>query len=415
MKPYTRRKLLATTVAGGSVLTAGCLDTGGYSEHVEDISVICDSPLPETSDGGGTWPTNYHDAQNTGHGPNVSGPTGRPNTEWRVNLSKYSEVDHDTMPFARMTFDASAFYVSGNQADMFAVSPETGEMEWAYQGEYVKPHTPIHVDDRIYRTNGTYIQEFEDRERRRMIDLGGGDRKRMQVSNGSAYVVDLAGRISAVDLETETIAWSAQSTGVDPETMDERPGSTFGERYANGAFEEPPALTEDRVFAASWDTTLYAFDRQDGRLLWTREFEFEFDTCAPVVRHGSVFITDGSILRCLDPESGRTKWERTTGVFGPQPVVTDSELIITHGKDRLFLKAMDYETGEDLWKREIPKEPSDLIVAGGVIYTIAGSDIAFDRSDGTRLLRVDGYLRGPLCVGGGSLVFLHPDRVRGIR
>lgn len=421
MRDYTRRQLLATAAAGQAALSAGCIDTGGKSEHVEDIELICDSPLPEPTGSGGAWPTYHHDLQNTGHAPNVAGPTGCPEVQWRADVDALSG-NENSISIGEMTYDGSALYVSGSYGDMFALSPQNGDVEWHHQGDYVTPRTPVHWNGRTYRANGAYIQEFEQRKHIRNIDLekdsgdvlAGGENKRFHVDGSDAFVAQLDGRFYAVDLESESIRWSFKSPGIEPEKMDERPNSTFGEYYAAGSFERPPALTSKRVFAGSWDTTLYAFDRQTGRVLWQQQFDYEFDICAPVIRHGSLFVTDGATLRCLAPESGRVKWERTEGVFGPQPVVTDSELIIAHGKDRLFLKAMDYETGEDLWRRELQKEPVGLKVAGGVIYTLAGNDIAFDRSDGTRLLRVDGFLQGPPCVGGGAITFLEPDRIRGI-
>lgn len=419
---YTRRQLLATVAAGQTALSAGCIDTGAKSEHVEDIEIICDAPLPEPTGSGGAWPTYHHDLQNTGHAPNVAGPSGCPEVQWRADVDALSDSRYYAIPTGRMTYDGSVFYVSGSHGGMFAFSPQSGGVQLNHPGEYQSPRTPVHRNGATYRANGRYIQKFERQKRVRNIDLSihsddefaREEDKRLHIDGSDAFVAQLDGRFYAVNLETGSIRWSFSSSGIDPEAMDERPDSTFGEYYAAGSFEQPPAVTRERVFAGSWDTTLYAFDRQSGRVIWQQAFDYEFDNCAPVVRHGSVFVTDGATLRCLDPETGLVKWERTEGVFGPQPVLTDSELIIAHGRDRLFLKAMDYETGEDLWRRELQQEPVGLKVAGGVIYTLAGNDIAFDRSDGTRLLRVDGFVQGPPCVGGGAITFPKPDRIRGI-
>lgn len=411
MRHHTRRGLLKAGLSG-MVVSSGCTrlmgrDQGRRDRHVTDIDVICDAPLPASDGTGGHWKTYHHDIRNTGHAPNVTGPTGCPEVAWHYDSGDYI--------FGQPTFDGKHIFLSGGGGQLYAIRPQTGQQVWTHSGTYVPPHTPITHNGRVYRSNNQYIQVFTDGRLKSKLVVGGNSAKRIQITDQCAYIADPGGRFFALDLQSGQTEWIYTESGINPGQFDVTDNSTEARRYRDGAFTTPAAVGNTLVFAGSWDTRLYAFRRDTGTIVWTADFPHAFDVSAPVLRHGRLFATDGSVLRCLDPTTGNVLWERTEGTFGPTPVVTDTELIICHTNPEPTLTAYAWQTGDEIWQTKIPQNPRFLAVAGEVIYTRSGTEIAYRRKDGRRLLRVSGLVRGPSVVGGGTLLFPRPDRLRAIR
>ncbi|VTS07484.1 PQQ-binding-like beta-propeller repeat protein [Tuwongella immobilis] len=129
-----------------------------------------------------------------------------------------------------------------------------------------------------------------------------------------------------------------------------------------------------------------AFDRRDGKLLWTHEYPIEYDIsypsgprATPTIHGGKVYTqgAEGNLI-CLDAASGKLLWQhdlkkkyRTEAPmwgFSTHPLVDGQKLItLVGGKDSLVV-AFDKDTGAEIWKSLNGKEPgysSPVIVNAG--------------------------------------------------
>ena len=138
------------------------------------------------------------------------------------------------------------------------------------------------------------------------------------VAEGFAYCGDEAGVLHAVDAETGTEIWKA---------------------FTDAAIFSAPAYWNGRVFAASADGNLYAFDAVDGRLLWkyqlapAKRLINVYDKIIStwplsggvVVKDGIVYAAagianyDGTYVCALNAQSGDEEWvNKTSGTLSAQ-------------------------------------------------------------------------------------------------
>lgn len=82
MSPSSRRDLLHTGVAVGTLAVAGCLGITGATRETAQRQ-IASSTRPR----GGTWPTASYDPLNTRANPAASPPRTDPTTAWSIPLS----------------------------------------------------------------------------------------------------------------------------------------------------------------------------------------------------------------------------------------------------------------------------------------------------------------------------------------
>ncbi|HEV2461599.1 MAG TPA: PQQ-binding-like beta-propeller repeat protein, partial [Ktedonobacterales bacterium] len=139
---------------------------------------------------------------------------------------------------------------------------------------------------------------------------------------------------------------------------------------------QAPTLADGRLYVGTWDDTaqgatgpLYALDAQTGRQLWRHETQGEI--IYPVVEGPSVYVSTQSANRAvtaLEPRDGSVRWSVPI-----TPRIPD-----------------------DLG------DPSELLVAGGVVYFSSDGVYELDATDGTVIAH---YLTGegvdavPLLVG----------------
>jgi outer membrane protein assembly factor BamB len=116
---------------------------------------------------------------------------------------------------------------------------------------------------------------------------------------------------------------------------------------------------------------LYAFDRRDGRALWTQTVTYDREDpthgtnpycgSSPAVADGKVIVWHGSAgVHCYDLD-GKPLWSRDLGEFrhiwgyGSSPVVVDGIVYLNCGPGpRQALYALDLGTGSTRWEHPIP-------------------------------------------------------------
>lgn len=183
------------------------------------------------------------------------------------------------------------------------------------------------------------------------------------------------GLIHAVDVESGDQLWQFEPAG-----------------YATSA----PALADGKLYVGTWGKRFYAIDAASGDEVWNREIGHRFGSSSPAVVDGTVYVGtngDGPLVvsgsedeeafeacafLALDAATGEVLWQYRE--FGERENV-DSSPAVADGRvyfgGETAVYALDAETGEAVWTREIPTHPdSSPAVADGVVYYGAP-----DRSD----------------------------------
>ena len=208
------------------------------------------------------------------------------------------------------------------------------------------------------------------------------------VREGTVYVPGSGdpGLVHAVDLVSGEGVWAFEPTG-----------------YATSSL----ALVDGTLYIGTWGREFYAVDAATGDLRWRREVGHRFGNSSPAVVDGTVYVGtvgDGPLVvggpedeeqfeacafLALDAETGDLEWdyrefdEREN--IDSSPAVDDGTVYFG-GETSLY--ALDAETGEEVWTRDIPMHvDSSPAVADGVVYHGAPSDS--DMGPPARLLALD--------------------------
>lgn len=92
----------------------------------------------------------------------------------------------------------------------------------------------------------------------------------------------------------------------------------------------PPAVAEETVYIGARDGSLYAYDAQDGRELWTYKTTGNTVVGSPVVADGHVyFSTAGNqLVNCVTADDGIRKWTMPIDGSPLSPVVLDEAVFV---------------------------------------------------------------------------------------
>lgn len=139
-----------------------------------------------------------------------------------------------------------------------------------------------------------------------------------------------------------------------------------------------PTVAAGRVFVTYTEDngrkrSLACFDRQNGKQRWVRTVEFDkqmpthntnpHGSPSPACDGKRVVVWHSSAgLYCYDLE-GKQLWQRELGEFrhiwgsGASPILYEGRVILHCGPgERVFVTALDLETGKTLWETEEPQE-----------------------------------------------------------
>ncbi len=191
--------------------------------------------------------------------------------------------------------------------------------------------------------------------------------------------------------------------------------------FSTGLSGDVASVTE----ADPWSFRLLCLDLKSGELIWERE---AYEGVPAVKRHAksshanATPVTDGRLIvasfgtegvYCYDT-AGNQVWKRDLGLldsgwfydrtyqwgFGSSPCLVDNRLILQCDiQDQSFLIALDFETGETIWKTErdeISTWGSPVAYttpAGTPIVVVSGTqaNAAYDSRDGRELWRLGGF------------------------
>jgi outer membrane protein assembly factor BamB len=213
---------------------------------------------------------------------------------------------------------------------------------------------------------------WPDGERRWEVDLPEVSRTGVTVAGDLAVVGSNDGTVTAVDVGTGTVAWTAD---------------------AGGVLDQPLAAGRDLVLApVRGDDTiaagLLALDAADGAEAW----RYAPPTSAvvagsPAIADDAAYtaFSDGSV-HAVDLGDGTERWRvRTNQIAALAPPALSGDLVVVVDLAGQVY-AFDAATGERTWDhaRNVPVfHPAPVAVGGYVVIgTIEGQVVAFDAADG---------------------------------
>ena len=232
----------------------------------------------------------------------------------------------------------------------YASATDAGEVLWStdVDGWFSSPTV---IDGTVFLggRNGLHAVDAETGDRLWYWRNGKGVPSSPQVVDGSIYVGSQDNHLYALDAETGEQQWQF-------ETDDEIPSS--------------PTISEGTVYVGSHDSRVYAVDAETGEQAWrTGTSNRNTIVASPVVQDGTVFISNGDVLRALDAESGEEQWRSDADPGMSSPTVANGTVYA--GGRQVF--ALDAETGERLWIERPDRELTIMFrstptVADGTVY-----------------------------------------------
>ena len=251
-----------------------------------------------------------------------------------------------------------------------AIDLQTGELAWS---------SPVQLDD-IVRTP-------------------------IATDDTTAYVGDLSGHVTAIELSSAKVRWS-----------EELGSSIAGAVTVDG----------DRAFVATVGEqqtpgVVVALDRSTGDELWRSAKDVVRGNLvsAPVVADGRILVLEPGSVVALDAADGRLLWRREIvnplapypfspqGISSVAPVSADGMVFAVDVTGRVY--GLDAETGAELWDQAL-NDPSPLtppVLTGDhlLVPTNSGTLYAVDQATGHLVFRIDSggsFLRG--LAGGGDVL-----------
>ena len=398
----SRRDMLTTLVASGTLGVSGCLDStssneakqpaegyeqkeGGEKTGAEPVSLvpelawmfgtdgrIMSSPVPvgnmlfvtsydgrlyalagedEDSVQSDEYPVFKTDTAGTNM-VGSDGPSQDVGEDWKFST-------HGRIIQTPVVSDGDVFFGSEDNY-FYSLSAETGDENWRFDaGRVVAGASPAVVDGTVYVPTGNstemnengvlYALDSETGDEIWATEFEGGLGAAPVVDDGRLYTGCQDDSYYALDAETGDELWSFEGDDV-----------FCGSRAA---------LMDGIVYAGSEDNSMYALDADDGSLVW------EFETgdkivSSPVATKDAVYFgSHDSNLYAVNPDTGDEIWRFETGkkVFG-SPAYKDGVVYIGSMDTNLY--AIEAETGKKIWEHsESPRRIlSSPTVAGDMVY-----------------------------------------------
>lgn len=286
---------------------------------------------------------------------------------------------------------------AGTGAHPTVAGPKNGvSIAWQFgqSGHTGRPITPIRLDGTLYAVHDGVVA----------LNCATGSK---QFHRDGDYQSSLARAQSSI-YTTETLAVTGQSgpVGLNAGGGFSLPGMDMaigvqrwtGPRAAGGGFFGPPQATapvpvDGTVYAAPAGTgTVAALDANDGSVRWqvapgsdgpgSREFN------RPAVADGAVFVTSWPYLvTALDAETGEQRWQRELAEqMVLAPVATDAGLVV---QTRNGVTLLDVADGTTRWEQSLEANATDGMpaVAAGRIFVADSQESlhALDLSTGELL------------------------------
>ena len=254
----------------------------------------------------------------------------------------------------------STVYVMSNDAKVFALNSETGNVKWKRRIGNLSASAPAFAHKRLYVTTLEPGQAVALNSKTGKVEwrraLPGRSESSPVVQGGRVFFGAESGEVFALDEKSGKIAWQTPTGGnvkAGPALHDGTlfVGNYAGEMYAlrasdgavrwtssdlgagfgrSGRFYSTPAVAFGRVYAGNADGRVYSFDQRSGDLAWSQSLS-GYVYGAPAVGDApgtppSVYIgSNGGVAYALDARNGAERWSVDVGgeISGAGSVVGD--------------------------------------------------------------------------------------------
>ena len=162
-------------------------------------------------------------------------------------------------------------------------------------------------------------------------------------------------------------------------------GSGVGKYYSH----LQPVIVGDKIFAASRDGDVYAFDKSSGSKLWNVDLSDQpfYEDKRSARLSGGLAAAEGRIyvgsengqLLALSQETGELVWHTDVGgEVLASPATESGKVVVVTGAGQLL--ALDGETGKIDWT--VTSEQPNLTLRGTSAPVIAAGGVLYGRADG---------------------------------
>lgn len=239
-------------------------------------------------------------------------------------------------------------YVMNNDAKVFALNSETGNVKWKREIGKLSASAPAFAHDRLFLTTLEPGQAVAMNAKTGKVlwrrGLPGRSESQPLVEGGRVYFGDESGNVWGLDEKTGKVAWQTPTAGnvkAGPAFHDGTlyVGDYAGEMYAlrasdgavrwrasdlgagfgrSGRFYSTPAVAFGRVYAGNADGRVYSFEERTGDLAWSASLN-GYVYAAPAVANTPgtpprVYVgTNGGSVYALSAEDGGEAWSVDMG------------------------------------------------------------------------------------------------------
>jgi len=304
----------------------------------------------------------------------------------------------------------NTLYFGGDDGNIYAVNPNTGQQVWKYSTGGPVPTTPAVIDGTLFA--GSYDGKFyaldsktgqtkwkfatEGERRFEAKGIHGLQPKNQTIPDAydvylsSPVVVDKTvyfgsgdGNLYALDVSSGDLKWKFKTGNVvhaspayadgaiyfgswdsyfyavDAATGKERWRFHGGEDeliHNQVGFQSSPAVANGTVYTGCRDSNVYALDAATGKEKWRFNNEMSWVNATPAVSQGKLFFatSDSSLFHIIDAANGKSvqKQQSKAYMFSSPAIAGDVALIgVVNGT----LEARDINSGELLWDYQVEK------------------------------------------------------------
>lgn len=212
------------------------------------------------------------------------------------------------------------------------------------------------------------------------------------VADGVVYCHDKASIVHAVELATGKKIWSSKAR-VGKLASDKVKTDSLGDLTGiastavdSGCTHSAPLVAGDFLISATESGVLTAYRRQNGEVVWQRDFESEIFSSPRFFEGKVLFAALDTKYRAVDVKTGKDVWAYECGDFvGSTPAITKSGKAYVFSNDKR-IHVVDCRTGKRKKLMEVGyRSLSHLCFAEAMLFFVASGRrfIAFDVIEGT--------------------------------
>lgn len=251
-------------------------------------------------------------------------------------------------------------FVESTNDKVTAIDATTGQEQWSFSGSDIFNQCPAVVDGSVFAGSDSTLYAFTADTGEVEWEFGHSDAlSSPTVAGGTVYIISF-GDLYAVNSSTGEQEWQ---TGVDGSGLSRTPTVGGGNVYAG----------------TGNDNEVYAFDKDSGSVQWSLTVDDDV-FAPPAYSDGAVYFKPLSVLYAVDAQTGDIIWEKDIGGRAGSPTVTNDTIYVSGNSG---IHALDVATGDEQWTNSEFFKTTILNYADGVLYT--GDIGAIDAETGESL------------------------------